>query len=104
AEDGIRDDLVTGVQTCALPILDGLHTKHITVQTKFRPHLTEREIETYSEAESDADADSDGWSDGTSNGWQNGDTNSWATRTTGEIGRASCRERVKNQGVGERGK
>ena len=22
AEDGIRDDLVTGVQTCALPILD----------------------------------------------------------------------------------
>src|SRR5947208_7219567 len=23
AEDGIRDDLVTGVQTCALPILDG---------------------------------------------------------------------------------
>ena len=25
AEDGIRDDLVTGVQTCALPIL--LHDK-----------------------------------------------------------------------------
>src|SRR5207244_9384963 len=27
AEDGIRDDLVTGVQTCALPILiaDGIH-------------------------------------------------------------------------------
>src|SRR5947208_13017129 len=23
AEDGIRDDLVTGVQTCALPICDG---------------------------------------------------------------------------------
>src|SRR5207244_7500803 len=23
AEDGIRDDLVTGVQTCALPISDG---------------------------------------------------------------------------------
>src|SRR5207244_8890073 len=23
AEDGIRDDLVTGVQTCALPIYDG---------------------------------------------------------------------------------
>src|SRR5258708_16997335 len=23
AEDGIRDDLVTGVQTCALPILEG---------------------------------------------------------------------------------
>src|SRR5215216_7119049 len=26
AEDGIRDDLVTGVQTCALPILDKLLT------------------------------------------------------------------------------
>src|SRR5205823_11985511 len=25
AEDGIRDKLVTGVQTCALPISDGLH-------------------------------------------------------------------------------
>src|SRR5258708_14032584 len=26
AEDGIRDDLVTGVQTCALPILLDRHT------------------------------------------------------------------------------
>src|SRR5207244_5207318 len=28
AEDGIRDDLVTGVQTCALPIFGG-HTREI---------------------------------------------------------------------------
>ena len=27
AEDGIRDDLVTGVQTCALPISANLHAK-----------------------------------------------------------------------------
>src|SRR5258708_19094246 len=27
AEDGIRDDLVTGVQTCALPILEFLATR-----------------------------------------------------------------------------
>src|SRR5258708_20675175 len=27
AEDGIRDDLVTGVQTCALPIYDKLHQR-----------------------------------------------------------------------------
>src|SRR5258708_25030400 len=27
AEDGIRDDLVTGVQTCALPILDAFWTR-----------------------------------------------------------------------------
>ena len=25
AEDGIRDHCVTGVQTCALPICEGLH-------------------------------------------------------------------------------
>src|SRR5207244_7423694 len=29
AEDGIRDDLVTGVQTCALPILRGPDTREI---------------------------------------------------------------------------
>src|SRR5947208_4618803 len=28
AEDGIRDDLVTGVQTCALPILDGAYIEY----------------------------------------------------------------------------
>src|SRR6185436_20562168 len=28
AEDGIRDDLVTGVQTCALPIWDGVRRHH----------------------------------------------------------------------------
>ena len=37
AEDGIRDDLVTGVQTCALPIL-GFHNVfvccHVSVFTK----------------------------------------------------------------------
>src|SRR5207244_7479556 len=30
AEDGIRDDLVTGVQTCALPILTALRTLSIS--------------------------------------------------------------------------
>src|SRR5207244_9295296 len=47
AEDGIRDDLVTGVQTCALPISDpepaeaGLHTEvSISPPLKpFAPHL-----------------------------------------------------------------
>ena len=32
AEDGIRDDLVTGVQTCALPI-------SISSQTRSIPHM-----------------------------------------------------------------
>src|SRR2546426_10958399 len=31
AEDGIRDYKVTGVQTCALPIFEGLHRKNITI-------------------------------------------------------------------------
>src|SRR5712671_7729786 len=32
AEDGIRDDLVTGVQTCALPISPGFKQKTFTPQ------------------------------------------------------------------------
>src|SRR5258708_25158041 len=31
AEDGIRDDLVTGVQTCALPIFPVFHSPNETV-------------------------------------------------------------------------
>src|SRR5438552_15779507 len=31
AEDGIRDDLVTGVQTCALPISAGAETERVRV-------------------------------------------------------------------------
>src|SRR5258708_32051884 len=37
AEDGIRDDLVTGVQTCALPILHFIHV------LKFIIHFTSRD-------------------------------------------------------------
>src|SRR5258708_9656211 len=33
AEDGIRDDLVTGVQTCALPILDSMIASRLVVDT-----------------------------------------------------------------------
>src|SRR5258708_12801032 len=36
AEDGIRDDLVTGVQTCALPIL---HTPEVLVRIAVRSSL-----------------------------------------------------------------
>jgi hypothetical protein len=42
--------------------------KHITRQTKFRPILTEREINSYSEATSDGSSSLDGWSDGSSSG------------------------------------
>src|SRR5258708_8118138 len=32
AEDGIRDDLVTGVQTCALPISDGMQRHPVPIR------------------------------------------------------------------------
>ena len=46
----------------------GERTKHSTVQTKFRPVLTEREVESFSEATSDGSSSSDGRSDGSSFG------------------------------------
>src|SRR3990170_4883815 len=39
AEDGIRDDLVTGVQTCALPILQRLHKKGFPHVARYRGEL-----------------------------------------------------------------
>src|SRR5438552_14523177 len=49
AEDGIRDDLVTGVQTCALPIFPGWHHMHDLVR------LYAAELGRAASAEVDAD-------------------------------------------------
>ena len=35
AEDGIRDDLVTGVQTCALPISVFVHVTFVLLHVRF---------------------------------------------------------------------
>src|SRR5699024_11851576 len=43
AEDGIRDRIVTGVQTCALPIC-GSDRKHIET-AKFKKQTLEKEID-----------------------------------------------------------
>jgi hypothetical protein len=48
--------------------VSGNRVKHITRQTKFRPILTERDVESFSEATSDGSSSSDGWSDGSSSG------------------------------------
>src|SRR2546429_6362683 len=39
AEDGIRDVAVTGVQTCALPILEALDREHIVVCEQCRSDI-----------------------------------------------------------------
>src|SRR3989475_3466474 len=39
AEDGIRDLTVTGVQTCALPILRGFRARRLSLETKFNPQF-----------------------------------------------------------------
>ena len=54
----------------------GDHIKHITRQTKHRPVLTERDVETYSESSTDGDSRSDGWSDGSTWGEQNASSQS----------------------------
>src|SRR2546429_3767334 len=82
AEDGIRDVAVTGVQTCALPISDGIggdrllrvQTELVRLDVRFGAapalvHLLGGE-EQHEEDQREADA------------------------ADGEIGRASCRERV----------
>src|SRR6266545_8062008 len=51
AEDGIRDKLVTGIQTCALPILPEAQVWHIGL---FRDERTLRPIEYYNKLPSEA--------------------------------------------------
>src|SRR5258708_30729232 len=84
AEDGIRDDLVTGVQTCALPILsrnDGPFAKMTardvtnSIGSASEPTPTESDLAFARNAASDV--------------LTKGDKDS-----SQQIGRASCRERV----------
>src|SRR2546430_288470 len=44
AEDGIRDLTVTGVQTCALPILTRIKTPWVLGPVEWTPELTERAV------------------------------------------------------------
>ncbi|MGZ5920057.1 MAG: hypothetical protein ACXWJV_09695, partial [Hyphomicrobium sp.] len=44
--------------------VDGKRVKHITYQTKFRPTLVEREVDSFSESSGEGDSDSDAWSSG----------------------------------------
>src|SRR5207244_5002632 len=91
AEDGIRDALVTGVQTCALPILS----------SDPRARRVSRIVESAPSGESSVQrmpatramlGRTTSWSS------SSGQSSSWS-----EIGRASCRDRVGRLGGGARG-
>jgi hypothetical protein len=47
----------------------GDRTKYVNLQTKFRPHLVKREVETFSESETEGEGESDGWSRSSSSGY-----------------------------------
>src|SRR5690606_39521323 len=78
AEDGIRDFHVTGVQTCALPILEALTLERDTLHFKAQLSQKYAELVYYGQWFSPLREALDAFVD-----------------KTQEIGRASCRERGK---------
>src|SRR2546425_12522790 len=97
AEDGIRDKLVTGVQTCALPILKGLIWTgsddgliHVTRDGgKKWTNVTPADVAPFTRISSiEASHFAPGTAYVTANRYQLED------RAPYKIGRASCRERV----------
>src|SRR5947208_7777719 len=83
AEDGIRDDLVTGVQTCALPIwLPKLTTPPTAAAVAVPDNVPPPGLVPIATLTFPVKPDAVlPWA-------------SWAVTCTAEIGRASCRERV----------
>src|SRR5699024_11973680 len=93
AEDGIRDRNVTGVQTCALPIL--------LENAAADPGSPARRDWRFYGADGEGlyvDADALLGERGTTAGYIEGLLTATAARPA-KIGRASCRERVKDEGV-----
>src|SRR5699024_12039230 len=95
AEDGIRDRNVTGVQTCALPILSDDEEQAERIATRIEELNNERK-ELTSKVYEDCLAQVE------KNGWQHRNTLVIYNPDfhEGEIGRASCRERVWGSGGG----
>src|SRR5205823_11968666 len=83
AEDGIRDKLVTGVQTCALPISHRAPRSSQLARRDAGPR-TARLARAPDPARDDRGSRS---------------TRRWLPGGRRKIGRASCRERVWNSGV-----
>src|SRR5205823_10928744 len=94
AEDGIRDKLVTGVQTCALPILllhVGLAMRWSLATGDLSIRVSETKLPAYQAYVKKYN--------GISTFVQN-EGNAVKARPVLEIGRASCRERVEISVVG----
>src|SRR5207244_10402974 len=100
AEDGIRDDLVTGVQTCALPISQGQAGLGVASNgtSRYTQGASEGDVASFRERVNSFRS--------VEYNYQLRDLSpnlkakSYSSRT--EIGRASCRERVKVEGGSER--
>src|SRR5699024_12065170 len=91
AEDGIRDRNVTGVQTCALPIFG------IGMRISIHPHSDDYERIILEALETTSDQ-----LHLTGLEITTGEVSTYVGVKTGEIGRASCRERVySSERVGE---
>src|SRR5207244_6632752 len=92
AEDGIRDDLVTGVQTCALPILRAAALDQATAVIRWTTNEPATSQVQYS---TDPNLPSDTTSSSTIDAnLVTSHTVVLSGLTTNEIGRASCRERA----------
>src|SRR5690606_40315480 len=93
AEDGIRDFHVTGVQTCALPILLLKYNKFMPVPIKFGTKT--KTLPLPEDAAEDAKAEIvevDNIINNPTPAW----TKAPSELTDAEIGRASCRERAQS--------
>src|SRR5207244_6995979 len=101
AEDGIRDDLVTGVQTCALPILWGAIHSYLALKEKGQIDHNYLVMGPWRHSQ----VNGEGYGLGPFK-WD-GDTTQQFRRDVlkpffDQIGRASCRERGETCGVGVR--
>src|SRR5205823_10704473 len=95
AEDGIRDKLVTGVQTCALPILE-LRSRRAARRTA-APQTSPRATAHFAlRAGRSPRAPGGPWPSPSGRTADRGCRGGWRAPTAPEIGRASCRERGQN--------
>src|SRR5205823_11499771 len=97
AEDGIRDKLVTGVQTCALPIYDLAALGHVTHQQLGILEVDLRRVGTRERAGLATAEKRTACSSISHDSYSS--TAASASSRGRQIGRASCRERVEMSGV-----